>query len=198
MAATAPVCDFGRKAPAFALPGTDGRIWSFAGIAGPKIEGPVTAGPAIAGPRATLIMFICNHCPYVQAVLDRILRDARDLRTLGVGVAAISSNDAAAYPEDGFAAMQALAAQKAFPFPYLHDETQSVARAYDAACTPDFFGFDAGGGLQYRGRLDASGRATGPADLRRDLYEAMKMIAETGHGPRDQIASIGCSIKWKT
>lgn len=182
MAVTPPVCDFGWKAPGFTLPGTDGRLWSL---------------DDIRGPRGTLVMFICNHCPYVQAVLDRILRDARDLMPLGIGIAAISSNDAAAYPEDGLAAMAALARRLAFPFPYLHDDSQAVARAWGAACTPDFFGLDAQDGLQYRGRLDASGRTPGPADARRDLYEAMRQIAETGHGPRDQIASMGCSIKWR-
>lgn len=182
MAVTPPVCDFGWKAPGFTLPGTDGRLWSL---------------DDIRGPRGTLVMFICNHCPYVQAVLDRILRDARDLMPLGIGVAAISSNDADAYPEDGFAEMAALARRLNFPFPYLHDESQAVARTWGAACTPDFFGLDVQDGLQYRGRLDASGRNPGPADARRDLYEAMRQIAETGHGPRDQIASMGCSIKWR-
>jgi hypothetical protein len=151
----------------------------------------------VRGPNGALIMFICNHCPYVLAVIDRILRDARDLQALGVGVAAICSNDPETYPQDGFAPMKAMAEEKAFPFPYLHDATQAVARAYDAVCTPDFFGFDRDLGLQYRGRLDASRRETGPADLRRDLYEAMKQVAETGRGPEDQIPSMGCSIKWK-
>lgn len=182
MAVSPPVCDFGWRAPEFRLPATDGRSYSFA---------------EIAGPRGTLVMFICNHCPYVQSVLDRIIRDARDLKTLGVGVAAISSNDVAAYPEDGFEAMKALAEARAFPFPYLFDETQSVARAYGAACTPDFFGFDAGRGLQYRGRLDASGRQAAAPDVRRELFEAMRLVAMTGKGPLDQVASMGCSIKWK-
>ncbi|MFN6977116.1 MAG: thioredoxin family protein [Gemmobacter sp.] len=182
MAATPPVCDFGWKAPAFTLPATDGRTLTLADVAGPK---------------GTLVMFICNHCPYVQAVMDRIVRDARDLMPLGIGVAAISSNDAEAYPQDGFEAMRAEAEKWGFPFPYLYDETQDVARAWGAACTPDFFGLDAGGGLQYRGRLDASGRNPGPPDARRELFEAMRMIAETGAGPRDQVASMGCSIKWK-
>ncbi len=181
-AATPPVCDFGWKAPGFCLPGTDGRNWKF---------------DEIRGPNGTLIMFICNHCPYVIAIRDRIIRDARDLQALGIGVAAISANDAAAYPDDSFENMRALAQAEGFPFPYLHDESQEVARAYGAVCTPDFFGFDAQDGLQYRGRLDASRREAGPADLRRDLYEAMKQVAETGAGPADQIASIGCSIKWK-
>ncbi|MCL7464011.1 thioredoxin family protein [Phaeovulum sp. NW3] len=182
MAVSPPVCDFGWKAPGFTLPGTDGRDWSL---------------DQIAGPRGTLIIFICNHCPYVQSVLDRIIRDARDLADLGIGVAAICSNDATAYPEDSFDRMVDLARDRALPFPYLHDESQAVAKAYGAICTPDFFGFNADLALQYRGRLDASGRQPGPLDARRDLYQAMRQIAETGRGPADQIPSMGCSIKWK-
>jgi peroxiredoxin len=182
MAAIPPVCDFGWKAPAFQLSATDGKTYSLDDIAGEK---------------GTLIMFICNHCPYVIAVRDRILRDARDLQALGIGVAAISSNDADTYPQDSFDKMTDLAKREKFPFPYLYDEDQSVACAYDAACTPDFFGFNADLELQYRGRLDASRRESGPPDLRRDLYEAMRQVAETGQGPADQIPSMGCSIKWK-
>jgi len=182
MATHTPVCDFGWQAPDFTLPGTDGRDWRLSDIAGPK---------------GTLIMFICNHCPYVQAVMDRIVRDARDLQALGIGVAAISSNDAVSHPADSFENMVAEARAHGLPFPYLYDESQDVARAYGAVCTPDFFGFDAGGGLQYRGRLDASGKKPAAPDIRRDLYEAMKQVAETGHGPQDQVPSMGCSIKWK-
>ncbi|MFQ6547121.1 thioredoxin family protein [Aestuariibius sp. 2305UL40-4] len=181
MAATPPVCDFGWQAPDFTLPATNGRTYSLSDI---------------VGENGTLVMFICNHCPYVLAVIDRIVRDASDLQALGIGVAAICSNDAKNYPADSLDNMKAMAEKMAFPFPYLHDENQSVARAYDAACTPDFFGFDRDLGLQYRGRLDASRAQAGPADLRRDLYEAMKQVAETGKGPKDQIPSIGCSIKW--
>jgi len=141
-------------------------------------------------------MFICNHCPYVQSVLDRILRDARALMAEGIGLAAISSNDVTAYPEDSFDNMVRLATERAFPFPYLFDETQDVARAYGAVCTPDFFGFDAADGLQYRGRLDASRKEAAP-DARRELYEAMLMVAHTGRGPAEQVPSMGCSIKWK-
>jgi peroxiredoxin len=182
MAATPPVCDFGWKGTDARLPGVDGRTHSILGQAGPK---------------GLVVAFICNHCPYVKAVVKRIVRDARDLAKDGIGFVAISANDAVAYPEDSFANMKAFAAAHAFPFPYLHDEDQSVARAWGAACTPDFFGFNASGGLQYRGRLDASRREEGPPDLRRDLYEAMRQVARTGKGPKDQIASIGCSIKWK-
>lgn len=182
MAVSTPICNFGWKAPDFLLPATDGRTLALADIRGPK---------------GTLVMFICNHCPYVLAVLDRILRDARDLTAEGIGIAAICANDAESYPDDSFPNMVRMAERHLFPFPYLHDADQSVARAYDAVCTPDFFGFDADLGLQYRGRLDASRKETGPADLRRDLYEAMMLVARTGHGPAEQIPSMGCSIKWK-
>lgn len=182
MAVETPICDFGWKAPSFTLPGTDGRVHSLADI---------------AGPRGTLVMFICNHCPYVQAVVDRIVRDARELQAMGIGVAAISSNDAVTYPEDSFDNMKKVAVKYGFTFPYLYDESQSVARAYDAVCTPEFFGFDAMLGLQYRGRLDASRKEAGPKDLRRDLFLAMKQVVETGQGPAQQIPSMGCSIKWK-
>lgn len=182
MAVTPPVCDFGWKAPDFSLPATDGRTYSLSDI---------------AGPRGTLVMFICNHCPYVLAILDRILRDARDLQDLGIGVATICSNDAETYPDDSFENMKRLAEEKGFPFPYLHDEDQSVARAWGAVCTPDFFGFNVDLELQYRGRLDASRKEAAPENARRDLFEAMKQVAETGQGPQDQIPSMGCSIKWK-
>ena len=182
MAATPPVCDFGWKAPGFSLPGTDGKTHSLSDA---------------MGPNGVVVAFICNHCPYVLAVIDRIIRDARELEPLGVGFVAICSNDAVAYPDDRFEKMVEMAQAKGFPFPYLHDADQSVARAYDAACTPDFFGLNADGELQYRGRLDASRAQTGPENLRRDLFEAMKQVAESGEGPRDQVASMGCSIKWK-
>ncbi len=182
MPVTPPICDFGWPAPAFSLPAIDGRKVSLCDVKGEK---------------GTLVMFICNHCPYVLAVMDRIIRDAKEMQTLGVGVVAISANDATAYPADCFENMQKMAEERQFPFPYLYDESQEVARAYDAACTPDFFGFDAQGGLQYRGRLDASTKQAGPDDLRRDLFEAMKQVALTGKGPQEQIPSMGCSIKWK-
>jgi peroxiredoxin len=181
MAAQAPVCDFGWKAVDFRLPGVDGKTY--------RLED-------VRGPRATLVMFICNHCPYVRAVIDRIVRDARELQPHGVGAVAIMPNDTASYPEDSFDNMKRFAREHAFCFPYLIDESQDTARAYDAACTPDFFGFNAALELQYRGRLDAS-RMTPMAGARRDLFEAMKVIAETGEGPREQVPSIGCSIKWK-
>jgi peroxiredoxin len=182
MAVSPPVCDFGWKAPAFTLPATDGKTYSLANIAGPK---------------GTLVMFICNHCPYVLGALDRILADARELQSLGIGVAAICSNDATTHPDDNFPKMKEMAERQGFPFPYLHDESQEVARAWGAACTPDFFGFNTDLELQYRGRLDQAGRNPAPPGTRRELAEAMRQIAETGTGPKDQIASMGCSIKWK-
>jgi peroxiredoxin len=177
-----PLCDFGAPAPDFALPGVDGRIWT---------------RDQCKGPRGLLVMFICNHCPYVQAIRDRLVRDARELAALGIGCVAISSNDVNDYPEDSFDHMQQVAEAFHFPFPYLYDESQAVARAYGAVCTPDFFGYDAELGLQYRGRLDASRKEAAPPDVRRDLFEAMKQVAETGAGPAEQIPSMGCSIKWK-
>lgn len=182
MAVSPPVCDFGAPWHDFSLPGTDGRTYRL---------------DDVRGERGTLVMFICNHCPYVRSILDRIVRDAARMQASGIGVVAISSNDTIAYPEDGFAEMKALAEEKGFGFPYLHDESQAVARAYGAECTPDFFGFNAEGGLQYRGRFDESKRSAGPEDARPELLEAMLLIAETGHGPEHQIPSMGCSLKWK-
>jgi peroxiredoxin len=174
-------CDFGWKAPDFRLPATDGRSYALADI---------------AGERGTLVMFICNHCPYVRGAIDRIVRDAAELATLGVGSVAISANDAIAYPDDSFDKMSIFAAESRLPFPYLYDESQEVARRYGAVCTPDFFGFNAGLELQYRGRLDAGGRTAVPG-ARRELFEAMSLIAKTGEGPREQSPTMGCSIKWK-
>jgi peroxiredoxin len=182
MAAQPPVCDFGWKAPDFRLPGVDGRTHALSGL---------------RGERGTLVAFICNHCPYVIAIADRLADEARALAALGVATVAICSNDAQAYPDDGFDRMAAFAAKHGFGFPYLHDETQAVARAYGAVCTPDFFGFDRGLGLQYRGRLDESGRGPAKRGARRELYEAMRAVAETGRGPAGQTPSIGCSIKWR-
>jgi AhpC/TSA family len=142
-------------------------------------------------------MFICNHCPYVQAALPRIVRDALALVEHGVRCIAISSNDADAYPDDAFSPMQSMAREHALPFPYLYDASQEVARAYSAVCTPDFYGFNAAGLLQYRGRLDAGRRDPPPADAPRELYQAMRLIAATGRGPAPQFPSIGCSIKWR-
>jgi peroxiredoxin len=177
-----PVCDFGRPAPEFALPGVDGRTWT---------------RDDCKGPNGLLVMFICNHCPYVKAVRERIVRDTRELMTLGVGAVAIMSNDPSDYPEDSFENMKKVALEYDFPFPYLLDESQSIARAYGAICTPDFFGYNADLELQYRGRLDESRKQTAPEGARRDLFEGMKQVAETGKGPEHQLPSVGCSIKWQ-
>ncbi|WEX74057.1 thioredoxin family protein [Sinorhizobium numidicum] len=183
MAATPPLCDFGWKAVDARLPGTDGRAYSILDL---------------SGPNGLVVAFICNHCPYVKAVIARIVRDAIDLEAYGIGFVAISANDVEAYPQDSFDNMKRFASENALPFPYLFNEDQSVAKAYGAVCTPDFFGFNKDMDLQYRGRLDASRKEIGPADLRRDLYEAMVMVSQTGKGPAEQQPSIGCAIKWKT
>ncbi|MCL2830156.1 MAG: thioredoxin family protein [Betaproteobacteria bacterium] len=177
-----PPCDFGWKAPDFDLPSTGGR--------GHTLK-------SVAGPRGLLLMFLCNHCPYVKTALPRILEAARELQALGLGVAAISSNDPAAYPEDSFDKMALLAEREKFPFPYLYDAAQEVARAYGAVCTPDFFGFNAALELQYRGRIDDAGMNPATPKTRHELLEAMRSIAATGKGPQEQWPSIGCSIKWR-
>ena len=150
----------------------------------------------VRGPNGLLLMFICNHCPYVRAIIDRICHDAGEIQAMGFGVAAIMSNDTHAYPEDSFANMQRLAKELNFAFPYLYDPTQKVARDYAAACTPDFYGFNRDLELHYRGRLDSSGMAPATPETRRELVEAMREIAATGQGPADQVACMGCSIKW--
>jgi peroxiredoxin len=177
-----PVCDFGKPAPDFSLPGVDGKTWTLQDC---------------RGENGLLVMFICNHCPYVRAIRDRIVRDTCELLDYGVRSVAIMSNDPAEYPEDSFDNMRRVAQEFDFPFPYLWDQTQAVAKAYGAVCTPDFFGYNSALGLQYRGRLDESRKQAAPADARRELFEAMKLTAETGQGPREQTPSIGCSIKWR-
>jgi peroxiredoxin len=176
-----PVCDFGKSAPDFRLPGVDGKTWTLT---------------EARGKNGLLVMFICNHCPYVKAVLDRLIRDARELKEYGINTVAILSNDPTDYPEDSFDHMQQVSEKLKFPFPYLYDETQAVAQAFGAVCTPDFFGYNKDLKLQYRGRLDASRKEPVP-NAPRDLFEAMKQVAQTGQGPREQIPSMGCSIKWK-
>lgn len=178
-----PQAQIGTPAPDFALPGTDGRTWT---------------RELCRGPRGLLVMFICNHCPYVQAILDRLLTDAREVQAAGVGVVAISSNDVATYPEDGPDRMRALAQRLEFPFPYLYDATQDVARAYGAVCTPDFFGYAADLSLQFRGRLDAAARGARPPGMRRELVEAMLEIARTGTTTQEQVPSMGCSVKYRS
>ncbi|MEN8130866.1 MAG: thioredoxin family protein [Pseudomonadota bacterium] len=177
-----PVCDFGRSAVDFELPGVDSKRWRLQDCRGEK---------------GLLVMFICNHCPYVKAVRERLVRDTRELLGYGINSVAIMSNDPAEYPEDSFENMHKVAQEFEFPFPYLLDESQEIAKAYGAVCTPDFFGYNAELELQYRGRLDASRKETAPPDVRRDLFEAMKQVAESGKGPEHQIPSIGCSIKWR-
>lgn len=177
-----PSCNFGWKAGDFDLPGVDGQRYNLARARGEK---------------GLLVMFICNHCPYVKAVRERIVRDARELRQYGINSIAIMSNDPSEYEEDSFDNMKEVSQKYDFPFPYVWDQTQEIARTYDAVCTPDFFGFNANMELQYRGRLDASRKETAPDDASRDLFDAMVEIARTGKGPGHQIPSIGCSIKWK-
>nr|WP_294519898.1 thioredoxin family protein [uncultured Rhodopila sp.] len=182
MAATPPPLALDIPAPDFRLKGTDGRTYAL---------------DEVAGANGTVIVFICNHCPYVVAVIDRLVADASALMAEGIGFAAICSNDAEAYPADSFEAMQRFARAHAFPFPYLHDEGQSVARAYGAVCTPDFFGYDARRRLKYRGRLDEGRTSPPPPGARRELMDAMRAIAANGEAPPGQVPSIGCSIKWK-
>lgn len=177
-----PVCDFDQPCPDFELPATDGKVYQRSELMGPK---------------GLLVMFICNHCPYVKAINDRLVRDAKVLIEAGVGVVAISANDPNDYPEDSFENMKAVAAEQGYPFPYLFDERQAVAKAFGAICTPDFFGYNRDGGLQYRGRLDASGREAAAEDVRRELVEAMLQVAASGQGPAEQVSSMGCSIKWR-
>ena len=175
-----PVCDFGWQAPNFDLIATDGARHNL---------------QQSMGKNGLLVMFICNHCPYVKAILPRLIHDVCELQVLGVNTAAIMSNDPSEYPEDSVDNMQKIAREMAFPFPYLLDDTQETARDYGAVCTPDFFGFNNQFALQYRGRFDESRKETALQSTR-DLFHAMRQIAETGQGPSEQIASIGCSIKW--
>lgn len=181
MATTPPAAELGIAAPDFDLPATDGRSYRLADVAGEK---------------GTVIVFICNHCPYVKAIVDRMAADAATLKAEGIGFGAICSNDATSHPEDSFDNMKRFAERHRFGFPYLHDENQVAARAYDAVCTPDFFGLDAAGTILYRGRLDAGRKDAPPEGARRDLVEAMREIARTGKGPAEQAPSMGCSIKW--
>ena len=176
-----PICDFGWPAVDFELPGIDGRNHSLADV---------------SGANGTLVMFLCNHCPFVKAVIGRIVRDVSELAGLGIGAVAIMPNDVASHPADSFDNMKLFAGEHGFTFPYVIDESQAVARAYDAVCTPDFFGFDASHGLQYRGRLDES-RLEAVPGAARELFEAMKQVAASGAGPKQQSPSLGCSIKWR-
>jgi peroxiredoxin len=177
-----PICDFGKKAVPFKLKSTEGKIISLEDL---------------KGENGTLIMFICNHCPYVKAFTKDIVEDCNELKKLGINSIAISSNDPTNYPEDSFENMIEFAKKNEFSFPYLIDETQEIAKAYDAVCTPDFFGYNKDLELQYRGRSRELKNLIPIRDGKSDLYKAMKQIAETNYGPKDQIQSAGCSIKWK-
>jgi len=176
------ICDFGRKAGDFTLRGVDGRDWSLQDCRGEK---------------GTLVMFICNHCPFVKAIQRKLVRDTSALLEHGINSVAIMSNDPDEYPEDSFDNMKKVAKRLGYPFPYLYDESQQVAKAYGAVCTPDFFGYNKDGKLQFRGRLDDSGPVKTGDNAPRELFEAMKQVAETGRGPKKQTPSIGCSIKWR-
>lgn len=182
MVTETPLCNFGWKAVDFRLKGIDERVY---------VLGDVRRS------NGTLVMFICNHCPHVRAIIDRVVCDVRELQKLEIGAIAIMSNDTVRYPEDSFENMKIFASQHNFSFPYVIDESQEVARAYGAACTPDFFGFNSDLELQYRGCLNTSSKETGKLNVRRDLFEAMQIIAYTGRGPTEQFPSIGCSLKWR-
>jgi peroxiredoxin len=182
MAAESRVCDFGWKARDFRLTGTDGKRYALADVKGAK---------------GTIVVFICKHCPYVRATIDRMVGDFAELKAAGIGAIAIMPNDVAAYPADSLDNMKKFAAERRFGFHYVIDETQEVARAYGAQCTPDFFGFNAALELQYRGRLDSAAKGPAAPGTKRELFEAMTLIAVTGKGPAQQVPSIGCSIKWK-
>ena len=179
---TTPVCEFDTAAIDFNLKDTNGKSLTLADV---------------KGKNGTIIAFICNHCPYVQAILPRLIEDVAKLKELGVNTVAIMSNDSSDYPEDSPENMKKIAEEMAFPFPYLLDDTQQIAKAFGAICTPDFFGYNSELKLQYRGRFDESRKESAPYNSRHDLLEAMKQIAQTGKGPSDQVPSIGCSIKWK-
>ena len=177
-----PICDFGKKALPFELKSTDNKIISLEDI---------------KGKNGTLIMFICNHCPYVKAITKEMVEDCAELKKIGVNSVAICSNDSVNYPEDSFENMIKFSNENKFSFPYLIDETQEVAKGYDAVCTPDFFGYNKNLELQYRGRLRELKNYVPVKDGDSELLQAMKKIAKSGEGPRDQIPSAGCSIKWK-
>ena len=176
-----PICDFGKKAESFELK---------------SIENKIVTLNDIRGDNGTLIMFICNHCPYVKAVIDDIVDDCKNLENDGIKSVAIMSNDTKNYPDDSFVNMIKFAEKHRFIFPYLIDETQTVAKTYDAVCPPDFFGYNNNLELQYRGRIRELKDLKPVKDGERDLLVAMKIIAKTGKGPEKQIPSMGCNIKW--
>ena len=177
-----PICNFDEKAHDFNLKGVDNKFY--------KLDN-------FLGKNGTLIMFICNHCPYVKAIIQELVEDIKDFKKNGIETVAIMSNDTKNYPEDSFENMIEFAKKHQFSFPYLVDETQEIARTYDAVCTPDFFGYNKNLELQYRGRLRELKNLVPVRDGDSDLFNAMKQIAETGKGPENQTPSAGCSIKWK-
>ncbi len=162
-----------------------------------NIDGNHVSYDDIKGEKGTVIAFICDHCPYVHAIIARFIDTAKKLQDQGINVVAINSNDTTNYPEDSYENMQIFAKENDFTFPYLIDETQDLARAYDAVCTPDIFGFNTDDQLQYRGRLDSAGPNSTDENTKQELLEAMQRIAEIGAGPHQQFSSMGCSIKWK-
>ena len=176
-----PICDFGKKAEEFKLESTENKILSLNDIKGEK---------------GTLIMFICNHCPYVKAIIEDLVNDCKEIKNFGINSVAICSNDVKNYPEDSFENMIKFAKNNKFNFPYLHDISQEVAKKYEAVCTPDFFAYNYNLELQYRGRIrelkDLKPMRSGESDL----LIALKKISKTGQGPEDQIPSMGCNIKW--
>ena len=176
-----PICDFGKKADFFELKSIENKLISLNDI---------------KGKNGTLIMFICNHCPYVKAVIDDIVDDCKNLEKEEIKSVAIMSNDQKNYPEDSFENMIGFSKKYKFSFPYLVDETQKIAKTYDAVCTPDFFGYNANLELQYRGRIRELKDLKPVKNNDSDLIKAMRLIAKTGKGPENQIPSMGCSIKW--
>ena len=176
-----PICDFGKKAENFELKSTDNKIISLNDV---------------KGENGTLIMFICNHCPYVKAVIEDIVQDCKKLEKVGIKSVAIMSNDVKNYPEDSFENMIKFSQSHNFNFPYLFDESQEVAKNYGAVCTPDFFGYNGNLELQYRGRIRELKELKPVRSGDSDLLEAMKQISETGKGPVNQVPSMGCNIKW--
>ena len=176
-----PICDFGKKAENFKLKSTNGDIISLHDI---------------KGTNGTLIMFICNHCPYVKAVINDIVEDCKNLKELGINSIAICSNDAMNYPEDSFDRMIEFSNDNKFSFPYVHDETQEIAKKFGAVCTPDFFGYNNKLELQYRGRMRELKDLKPANNGESDLKKAMTEIAKSGNGPKNQIPSMGCNIKW--
>ena len=176
-----PICNFGEKPHSFSLKGVDNKIY--------KLEDCL-------GDKGTVIMFICNHCPYVKAIIKNIVDDSNNLKNLGVNAIAIMSNDTKNYPDDSFDKMKDFAKDNKFNFPYVIDETQEIAKKFGAVCTPDFFGYNGNNELQYRGRIRELKELKPVSDDESDLFKAMKLIAQTGKGPKNQIPSMGCNIKW--